>query len=205
VDCNICVQVCPTGIDIRNGLQYECIGCAACIDACDQVMDKMGYPRGLIRYSTENAIASGWDSRAMLKRVVRPRVLVYCAILLAVVAAVLGSLYLRIPLKVDVLRDRASLSREVEGGKIENVYRLQLMNTQEKPHRYRIAVSGLDTVAVASDAEIDVPPATTRQVPVRLRIDPGAAGKGAHGIEIEVRSVDDPSIVAREKSVFMVR
>jgi cytochrome c oxidase accessory protein FixG len=205
IDCTMCVQVCPTGIDIRNGLQYECIGCAACIDACDQVMDKMGYPRGLIRYSTENAIASGWNSRAMLKRVVRPRVLVYAATLLAVVAAVLGSLYLRIPLKVDVLRDRASLSREVEGGKIENVYRLQLMNTQEKPHRYRIAVSGLDTVAVASDAEIEVPPATTRQVPVRLRIDPGAAGKGAHGIEIEVRAVDDPSIVAREKSVFMVR
>ena len=132
VDCTMCVQVCPTGIDIRNGLQYECIGCAACIDACDQVMDKMGYPRGLIRYSTENAIASGWDSSRMLKRVARPRVFVYGSILLAVSAALLVSLYLRVPLKVDVLRDRASLSREVEGGKIENVYRLQLMNTQEK-------------------------------------------------------------------------
>jgi polyferredoxin len=85
------------------------------------------------------------------------------------------------------------------------VYRLQIMNTQEKPHRYRIAVSGLDTVAVASEAEVEVPPASTRQVPVRLRIDPGAAGKGAHWIVIEVRSVDDPGIVARERSVFMVR
>jgi polyferredoxin len=93
----------------------------------------------------------------------------------------------------------------VEGGQIENVYRLQLMNTQEKPHRYRIAVSGLDTAVVASDAEVEVPAATTRQVPVRLRIDPGAAGKGSHGIVIEVRSVDDPKIVAHEKSVFMVR
>jgi cytochrome c oxidase accessory protein FixG len=205
IDCTMCVQVCPTGIDIRNGLQYECIGCAACIDACDQVMDKMGYPRGLIRYATENAIANGWDFRAMLKRVARPRVLVYCAVLFAVVVALLASLYLRVPLKVDVLRDRASLSREVEGGRIENVYRLQLMNTQERPHRYRIAVSGLDTVAVASEAEVEVPAASTRQVPVRLRIDPGAAGKGSHGIVIEVRSVDDPGIVAREKSVFMVR
>jgi cytochrome c oxidase accessory protein FixG len=205
VDCTMCVQVCPTGIDIRNGLQYECIGCAACIDACDQVMDKMGYPRGLIRYSTENAVASGWDSSRMLKRVARPRVLVYGAILLAVSAALLASLYLRVPLKVDVLRDRASLSREVEGGNIENVYRLQLMNTQEKPHRYRIGVSGLDTVAVASDPEVEVPAASTRQVPVRLRIGPGAAGKGAHPIVIEVRALDDPGIAAREKSVFMVR
>jgi cytochrome c oxidase accessory protein FixG len=205
VDCTMCVQVCPTGIDIRDGLQYECIGCAACIDACDQVMDRMGYPRGLIRYSTENALAQGWDFQRMVKRVLRPRVLVYMGILLAVSAALLVSLYLRVPLKVDVLRDRASLSREVEGGKIENVYRLQLMNTQEKPHRYRIAVSGLDTVAVASEAELEVPPATTRQVPVRLRIDPGVAAKGSHPIVIEVQALDDPGIVAREKSVFMVR
>jgi len=205
VDCTMCVQVCPTGIDIRDGLQYECIGCAACIDACDQVMDKMGYPRGLIRYSTENALANGWDFRAMLARVARPRVLVYFAVLAAVSVVLVASLYLRVPLKVDVLRDRASLSREVEDGKIENVYRLQLMNTQEKPHRYRIGVSGLDSVAVASDAEVEVPPATTRQIPVRLRIDPGVAGKGSHEIVIEVRSADDPRIVAREKSVFMVR
>src|SRR5262245_33311598 len=205
IDCTMCVQVCPTGIDIRDGLQYECIGCAACIDACDQVMDKMGYPRGLIRYSTENAVANRWDSGRMLKRVARPRVLVYGAALLAVSAALLASLYLRVPLKVDVLRDRASLSRDVEGGKIENVYRLQLINTQEKPHRYRIGASGLDTVAVASDAEVEVPAASTRQVPVRLRIEAGAAGKGAHPSVIEVQALDDPGIAAREKSVFMVR
>jgi cytochrome c oxidase accessory protein FixG len=205
VDCTMCVQVCPTGIDIRNGLQYECIGCAACIDACDQVMDKMGYPRGLIRYSTENAVANGWDVRRMLRRAVRPRILVYAAILAAVVAALVASLYLRVPLKVDVLRDRASLSREVDGGRIENVYRLQLMNTQEKAHRYRIAVSGLDTLAVASEPEVEVGPASTRQVPVRLRIEPGAAGKGSHPIVVEVQAIDDPAIAAREKSTFMVR
>jgi cytochrome c oxidase accessory protein FixG len=205
VDCTLCVQVCPTGIDIRDGLQYECIGCAACIDACDQVMDKMGYPRGLIRYSTENALAGGWELRRMLKRVVRPRVLVYSGILLAVVAALLASLYLRVPLKVDVIRDRASLSREVEGGRIENVYRLQLMNTQEQPHRYRIGVSGLPTLTVASAPEVEVPAATTRQVPVRIQIDGGIAAKGSHRIEIDVRALDDESITAREKAVFLVR
>ena len=108
VDCNICVQVCPTGIDIRNGLQYECIGCAACIDACDQVMDKMSYPRGLIRYSTQNATRNRWDRRRILARVTRPRVLVYCSILGAIVVAAAASLWMRVPLKVDVIRDRAS-------------------------------------------------------------------------------------------------
>jgi cytochrome c oxidase accessory protein FixG len=205
VDCTLCVQVCPTGIDIREGLQYECIGCAACIDACDQVMDRMAYPRGLIRYSTENALAGGWDFRRMLRRVARPRVLVYSGILLAVVAALFASLYLRVPLKVDVIRDRTSLSREVEGGRIENVYRLQLMNTQEQPHRYRIGVSGLPTVTITSAPEVEVPAATTRQVPVRIQIDGGVAAKGSHRIAIDVRALDDESIAAREKAVFLVR
>jgi polyferredoxin len=132
-------------------------------------------------------------------------VLVYSGILLAVVAALGISLYLRVPLKVDVIRDRASLSREVEGGRIENVYRLQLMNTQETPHRYRIGVAGLPTAAIAGPSEVDVPAATTRQVPIRIQIEPGVAAKGSHRIEIEVQALDDPSIAAREKSVFLVR
>ena len=143
VNCGLCVDVCPTGIDIREGLQYECIGCAACIDACDEVMGKFGYPRGLIRYSTENALAHGWDARKMVRRVLRARTLVYGAILFAVCAALAGALALRVPLKVDIVRDRASLAREVEGGRIENVYRIQVMNTQERAHRYRIGASGL--------------------------------------------------------------
>jgi cytochrome c oxidase accessory protein FixG len=205
IDCTMCVQVCPTGIDIRNGLQYECIGCAACIDACDQVMDKMNYPRGLIRYSTENALEHGWNFRQMLRRLTRPRVLIYAALLAAISGALLVSLYLRVPLKVDVLRDRGSLSREVEGGGVENVYRLQLMNTQETPRRYRIRASGLPTLAVAGADEAEVAAASTRQVPVRLHVEPDAATKGVHKIEFEVRAVDDETIVAREGSVFLVR
>jgi cytochrome c oxidase accessory protein FixG len=205
VNCGLCVQVCPTGIDIRKGLQYECIGCAACIDACDQVMDKFGYPPGLIRYSTENALAHGWDFPEMVRRVFRTRTLIYGAILLGVTGVLAGALYLRVPLKVDIVRDRASLAREVEGGRIENVYRIQLMNTQETPHRYRIAASGLPGIGIASEAEIEVPAATTRQVPLRVQIDPVATGKGSHRIEIDVRAVDDERIVAREQTVFLVR
>jgi cytochrome c oxidase accessory protein FixG len=205
VNCGLCVQVCPTGIDIRKGLQYECIGCAACIDACDQVMGKFGYPPGLIRYSTENALERGWDFRKMVRRVFRTRTLIYGAILLGVTGVLAGALYLRVPLKVDIVRDRASLAREVEGGRIENVYRIQLMNTQETPHRYRIAASGLPGIGVASETEVEVPAATTRQVPLRVQIDPGAMSKGSHRIEIDVQAVDDARIYAREQTVFLVR
>jgi cytochrome c oxidase accessory protein FixG len=205
VDCTMCVQVCPTGIDIRDGLQYECIGCAACIDACDQVMDKMGYARGLIRYSTSNAIANGWDFRRMVRRVFRPRVLLYSAILAAIVGATIVSLYIRVPLKVDVLRDRASLMREVEDGQLENVYRLQIMNTQEVAHRYRITVTGLESLHVASEDEIDLAASASKQVPVRLRMDGVFADKGAHKIFIQVQAIDDPGIAAVEDSVFLVR
>jgi len=205
VDCGICVQVCPTGIDIRKGLQYECIGCAACIDGCNQVMDKMGYARGLIRYSTERAMQLGLDSAQTLKRAFRPRVLVYSAILWIVIIAAAASVWLRVPLKVDVIRDRAAIAREVEGGKIENVYRLQIMNTSETPRRFAIAAEGLPSLALASPAEVDVDGASSREVPVRLRIDAGAAARGTHRIEFEVRALGDSSIKVEEKSVFIVR
>jgi cytochrome c oxidase accessory protein FixG len=205
VDCTMCVQVCPTGIDIRNGLQYECIGCAACIDACDQVMGKMGYPQGLIRYTTENALARGWHLPEIVRRIFRPRIFIYTGILLVVIGAVSFSLASRVPLKVDVLRDRGTMVREVEGGALENVYRLQIMNTQEQPRRYRIAVSGLPTARIAGETEIELPAATTRQMPVRVQIDAGAVPAGSHKFVVEVDAVDDPSISAREKSVFLVR
>jgi cytochrome c oxidase accessory protein FixG len=209
VDCNICVQVCPTGIDIRNGLQYECIGCAACIDGCDQVMDKMGYPHGLIRYSTENALKHGWDWHGIAARVRRPRVLVYCAILLAIAVAASAALWMRVPLKVDVIRDRSSLAREVEGGRIENVYRLQLMNTQEAPRRVSIAATGapgLGPLEVLSDAQpIELGPVTTRMVTVRVRAQP-RVGRGSQAIEFVVSSTGDggSGFAVREKSRFLV-
>jgi polyferredoxin len=168
-------------------------------------MDKFGYSHGQIRYSTENALAHGWDFRTMARRVLRARTLVYGAVLLGVTGVLAGALYLRVPLKVDIVRDRTSLAREVEGGRIENVYRVRLMNTQETPHRYRIAVSGLPGIAVASESEVEVPAATTRQVPLRVQIDPGTTGKGSHRIEIDVRAVDDERIAAREPAAFLVR
>ena len=124
VDCTLCVQVCPTGIDIRKGLQYECISCAACIDVCDGVMEKVGYPKGLIRYTTQNAMKEHWTKAQVVRHMVRPRVLVYLAIVSTVVIAMLTGLAVRTPFKADVVRDRSTLARIVDGGTIENVYRI---------------------------------------------------------------------------------
>ena len=162
IDCGLCVQVCPTGIDIRDGLQSDCIGCAACIDVCDGVMDKMRYPRGLIRYATQNGVAQKLTRAEMLRRVARPRVLIYGAVLLAVGGAVVTSLVLRSPYKVDVVRDRASLARMVEDGRIENVYRLQVMNATERLQHYRVAVDGLPEVRISGATQVDVESAQAR-------------------------------------------
>jgi cytochrome c oxidase accessory protein FixG len=203
IDCTLCVQVCPTGIDIRKGLQYECISCAACIDVCDDVMDKMNYPRGLIQYTTQNAQEQGWSRAQTLRHVFRPRVLIYSAILGAVCVAMLASLALRTPFKVDVVRDRGVLARIVAGGMIENVYRLQIMNATEAEQQYRIAARGLPGLAVASEELALVGATESRWVAVRLQLPYEAAGSGTHTIHFEITARDGAASV-REKSVFLV-
>jgi cytochrome c oxidase accessory protein FixG len=204
VDCTLCVQVCPTGIDIRKGLQYECIGCGACIDVCDDVMDKMGYPRGLIKYSTQNGIANNWTRAQMIRRGLRPRVLVYSGILLAICVALGVSLFLRTPLKVDVIRDRGALARMVEQGRIENVYRLQVMNATEAAQTYQLSVSGLPGIVIASEPSVEVRPTEVRSVAVRVQVPPGTADSGSHPIHFEVQSTSDKGIRVDEKSVFLI-
>ncbi len=204
IDCSICVQVCPTGIDIRKGLQYECIGCAACVDGCDQVMDKMGYPRGLIRFASENSLKEGFGYREMWRRVLRVRTLIYVSLLVVIAVAAGVSLALRNPLKVDVLRDRGALARESAPGVIENVYQLQVMNTAEQAHRFTIVVEGLaDAKVVGIEQPVAVDGAATRLVPLRVQA-PAESGKpGAHRIEFVIRSEGDPPLVRREDSTFL--
>jgi cytochrome c oxidase accessory protein FixG len=210
IDCTLCVQVCPTGIDIRKGLQYECIGCAACIDVCDQVMDKMGYAPGLIRYGTDHGIQRGLNRSQMLARVLRPRVLVYAGVLAAIGAAFVVSLLLRDPFKVDVVRDRGSLARIVADGQVENVYRLQIMNATERAQRYAITVNGLPGIAVAANEPADVGSAQARWVPVRVQLPHEAAAPLAgHSstITFRIERLADGEQAARvvsEKSTFLV-
>lgn len=210
IDCTLCVQVCPTGIDIRKGLQYECIGCAACIDACDTVMDKVGTPRGLIRYATLNAMDNGWGRREMWARVARPRVMIYTAILLAVVGAFIFSLYSRPPFRANIVRDRGALARVVDDGYVENVYRVQLMNASEQVQTYRIGVEQLSQGKVTGGEDVVLGPAEARWVPVAVRIPPevGARmGAGAHGMTLvveQLRQGSEPQVDVREKTTFMV-
>jgi cytochrome c oxidase accessory protein FixG len=196
------VQVCPTGIDIRKGLQYECIGCGACADVCDTVMDKLGYARGLVKYSTENAINQHWTRGQTLRHVLRPRVLIYTAILSLIVIAMTVSLALRTPFKVDVVRDRGSLARIAAGGRIENVYRLQVMNASESTQRFHISVEGLPGLAVVSDQDVTVESTQARWVAVRVQAPFEGAPAGSHAIHFDIVAQDAAKV--SEKSVFIV-
>ena len=204
IDCSMCVQVCPTGIDIRNGLQYDCIGCAACVDACNSVMDKIGAPRGLIRFTTDNALRAGLAATQIARRVLRPRVLIYSAALLLVITTSWISLANRTPLKMDVIRDRGTLAREVEDGMIENVYRLQLMNTDEQAHRYRLSVSGIEGIALASPDEVVLDGTESRAVPATVRIPPARGEPGANTVHFTLQALDTPGLQVQEKAMFFV-
>ena len=208
IDCTLCVQVCPTGIDIRDGLQNECIGCAACIDVCNGVMDKMGYAKGLIRYSTENGVAGGWSRAQMFRRALRPRVLVYGALLVVAATAFTTSVALRKPFLFDVIKDRGTLARVVDDGVIENIYRLQVMNRSETPQVFRVSVAGLPGLRLDA-SELTVPATGIESLIVSLRL-PAAQAHAVAGqsvpvqFEVAMQAGDAEAITHREKSTFFV-
>ena len=204
IDCTLCVQVCPTGIDIRKGLQYECIGCAACIDACNAVMDKIKLPQGLIRYSTDRALKNAFTPQQIFRHALRPRVIIYSALLGVIISLFSFALATRTPLKFDVLRDRGAMGREVEDGIIENVYRLQIMNTSETPHRYRILVAGVDSITLATPAEVSLAGTESRAVPVRVRLAHGKGKPGSNKIMFRLQAIENENLQVSEKAVFFV-
>lgn len=204
IDCSICVQVCPTGIDIRDGLQMECIACAACIDACDEVMDKVGTPRGLIRYSTENALARRYTSHDILVHLLRPRTIIYTSILLAIIVATGWSLATRVPLKVDILRDRSMLYREADDGRIENVFTLRLINADESAHRYAIKVSGVAGIDIVGEHVVEVPAASAKMIILSAAVEEGAGKKGSNPIFFDIQAEERDKIAVREKSTFFL-
>ncbi|MFZ5622287.1 MAG: cytochrome c oxidase accessory protein CcoG [Pseudomonadota bacterium] len=189
IDCTLCVQVCPTGIDIRRGLQYQCIGCAACVDVCDQVMEKMNYPKGLIRYTTENAM------EGKPAHVLRSRVLLYGALLLALVGGLIYAISQRVPIELDIIRDRNTLYRETDMGLVENVYTLKLINMDNEAHDYRLTVSGLPDLQLDGAADgIHLESGEVRDFPVRVRIDPIHLQRASNEIEFTLEATDDPDL-----------
>lgn len=215
VDCSICVQVCPTGIDIRDGLQYMCIGCGACIDACNQVMDKVGYPQGLVRYTSERAMLENIDNKKARHYIFRPRVMIYIGIMAVLMTAFVVSLFMRNPLRVDVMRDRGALAREIEGTKIENVYRLQIMNSSENPMRVTVAATGLPGMQVLDSqgkevGELVVNSSSNLLIPVKVRILIDDVKTGNYQIHFDVQAKEEGSNASEairvrdEKSSFIV-
>lgn len=208
IDCTLCVQVCPTGIDIRNGLQNECIACAACIDVCDEVMEKMNYPKGLIRYSSGRGMANKLTPKQMVQRVWRPRVWAYGLLFLVVMSFFVGGLATRKGFAVDVIKDRGTMARETGNGNIENVYRLQVMNTTETPQTYHASVQGLAGLTLATHPVLNVPAAGIGSLTIRLTL-PAEAAQAYRGkaspIMFKVDTQDDGKVVSvEEKSTFVI-
>lgn len=197
IDCKMCVQVCPTGIDIRDGLQYECITCAACIDACDSVMDKMNYPRGLIRYSTEHAMGGGHTHW------LRPRLIGYGAVLSVMIIAFWTVLFTRVPLELDVIRDRNQIYRVMDNGQIENTYTVKIQNKAQQSHRYHLSVNGLEGLVLNIPDSLDAAAGELVSIPVRARLAQDQMVKPTYKIEFVVQALDDPSIHRSTESRFI--
>jgi len=198
INCQLCVQVCPTGIDIRDGQQYECITCSACIDACDSVMDKMGYPRGLIRYTTQNAL------EGKPTRIIRPRIVIYGIILLALLTAIAIGISMRKPYDYDIMGDRNRLYREVSGRVIENVYTLRFMNRDDRLHEYRIDVSGLPGIESLHDHhEILLEGGEIVEIPVRVRAEEDMLQKRSEPIRFHVTTPQHPDLTLTKEARFL--
>jgi cytochrome c oxidase accessory protein FixG len=199
VDCGLCVQVCPTGIDIRNGLQYQCIGCAACVDVCDQVMEKVGSPKGLIRYTTEN----GLEGKPV--HILRPRLFVYIGIISLVIGLLFYAILTRTALEVDVIRDRSSLYTENDMGMIENVYNIKVINMDEHPHDFSIEVEGLEGIHLVGDKKpvVRVESGAVEQIPMRVEVDPESITQRSSEIYFNVVAADDPELKRHEPAKFL--
>jgi cytochrome c oxidase accessory protein FixG len=196
VDCTLCVQACPTGIDIRKGLQYECVACAACIDACDAVMDKVGSPRGLVRYSTQAEI----DGTP--RRVLRPRVLIYASVLLSLVTGFAYAITHRAPVGLDVMRDRNALYRELDDGRIENVFSIRILNKDQRGHTFRLSTRRLDNAAIDSDTPAPaVGPEEVKTVVVRVRI-PGGQEHGGRDFSVVAEALDETHLTVSTQARF---
>jgi cytochrome c oxidase accessory protein FixG len=197
VDCGMCVQVCPTGIDIRDGLQYECIGCALCIDACDSIMEKMEYDKGLISYTTEHRL-EGKESH-----IFRPKSIAYAALLLIMVGAFSFTLITRIPLGLDVIRDRGALYQLTGMGLIENAYTLKILNMSDENQDFSLSVSGLEGLKISTSTEITVLSGEVYTLPTSVEVDPKYMTHSTYDIEFIIQSKDKPSLKAESESRFL--
>jgi len=166
IDCNLCVEVCPTGIDIRNGLQYECINCGSCVDACSGVMQKMNYPQGLIRYTTEHEL------KGKKVHLIRSKLIGYAVLLVVMSTMLVLEIVNRVPLSLDIIRDRTELAKENFNGEIENVYTLKILNMSQTDNTYKLSVKGIENTEWHGKQEVTVEAATVYTLPISISVDP---------------------------------
>ncbi|QSX37252.1 cytochrome c oxidase accessory protein CcoG [Shewanella sedimentimangrovi] len=196
IDCDLCVQVCPTGIDIRNGLQYECINCGACIDACDQTMDRMGYPRGLINYTTESKLEGKQE------KVMRPKLVGYGVVLSIMILVFIYAAATISPLRIDVIRDRNALYRENNQGLIENTFTLKILNKTEQKHNYLLSVEGLNDYRWYGEQQVTVEAGEVMTLPISVAVDPVNLSGTMTDISIRIVSLDDAKVETRQETRF---
>ena len=197
IDCELCVQVCPTGIDIRDGLQYECIGCALCVDACNSVMDKMEYPRGLVRYTSEHELAGGTTHW------IRPRIIGYVVVLSIMVGVFSYNMFSRIPLELTIIRDRNQLYVTTDTGAVDNIYTLQLVNMDPQSHVFSISVHGLPQAQIIGDTEHRLDGGEVRSISLRLRALPDSLDKPSTEFEFQAVAEDNASLQISHESRFV--
>tara|TARA_B000000460_G_C21418172_1_gene349619 strand:- start:228 stop:827 length:600 start_codon:yes stop_codon:yes gene_type:complete len=197
----MCVQVCPTGIDIRNGLQYECIDCGACIDACNDVMDKMNYPRGLIRFTTERNLNT--TDKSKKTNPWRMKTIGYFVIMLVVTSVMIWDVATRVPLEVDVLRDRNSLYQENIQGEIENVYTLKIVNKSQIDQTYKIDVEGLSQYRLIGNAEKSVGAGEVGSLPITLAVPPNELSDSITEFNFVVTSETSEGVTIKQESRFI--
>ncbi len=196
IDCNQCVHVCPTGIDIRNGLQYECIACAACVDACDNIMDQMGYEKGLIKYTTEHA------EKHEKTEIVRPRTMVYLTLFMGLVLTFIFLLATRTPLDVSVIRDRNNLYTESFDGSIENTYQLRILNMSQTVHQYRLEIIDLPKAVIKGDTEFTIEGGGVLTLPIRISAPAEQLKTRSNDMAFKIIS-DDKNVTHVAKAKFL--
>lgn len=197
IDCELCVQVCPTGIDIRKGLQYECIGCALCVDACNSVMDKMNYPRGLIRYTSERELQGGrthW---------LRPRIIGYVVVLAVMIGVFCYTMFTRVPLELTAIHDRNQLYVTTDTGAIENIYTLQLVNMDREMHEFELSISGLEGATLIGEKLHTIDGGEVRSISLRIRISPSLLTSPNTELSFDVRATDAPTLRTSTESRFL--
>ncbi len=197
IDCSWCVQVCPVDIDIRDGLQYECINCGLCVDACNAVMDKMSYPRGLIRYTSEDQLQQGkthWF---------RPRLVGYCAAILIMVTAFSLAIVSRSAVDVNIIRDRGVKLYRIAGNEIQNIYTLKINNMDNQSHRYRLELEGEQPFKIKGYRPLEIEAGEVFSMPLRIALPRELAKRDKYPISITVIAEDNDQLTAQEETIFI--